>query len=272
MTVDRRRRFDEVSALKAVTPGRYSAEVDPSWAIGGRPNGGYLLAMLGRSAVALGDQPHVLAASAHYLVAPEPGPVSEECQLLRAGRPTSQVRARLSQGDRSCVEALIMTGELSHDSRPYWEAGLPQPGGRAYEDCDPLIPRLPDGTRVALLGQIEVRLDPDSAGFTRNVPSGKGELRGWLSLPGEDPFDPVSLLLAVDAFPPATFDVEFTGRRVPTVQLTVYVRAYPVPGPVRVLQRAQMIRDRRVDEGCFVWDGERRLVAEATQLAMVPLG
>lgn len=272
MTVDRRRRFDEVSALKALTPGRYSAEVDPSWAIGGRPNGGYLLAMLGRSAVALGDQPHVLAASAHYLVAPEPGPVSVECELLRAGRSTSQVRARLSQGDRSCVEALVITGELSHDSRPYWEAGLPQPHGWAYEDCDPLIPRLPDGTRVALLEQIEVRLDPDSAGYTRNAPSGRGELRGWLSLPGKDPFDPISLLFAVDALPPAAFDVEFTGRRVPTLQLTVYVRAYPVPGPVRVLQRAQMIRDRRGDEACFVWDGEGRLVAQATQLAMVPLG
>ena len=53
-------------------------------------------------------------------------------------------------------------------------------------------------------------------------------------------FDPASLLFAVDAFPPATFDIEFSGW-VPTLELTAYVRAVPAPGPVRVLQRAQLI-------------------------------
>ena len=30
------------------------------------------------------------------------------------------------------------------------------------------------------------------------------ELRGWLALPGAEPFDPFSLVYAVDGFPPAT--------------------------------------------------------------------
>jgi len=265
------RRFTAVSALVPRTPGLYDAEVDPNWAIGGKPNGGYLLAMLGRSAVEVGSHPEVLAASAHYLHAPEPGPVTVEAELLRAGRAASQIRARLTQDNRSCVEALITTGDLNPDREPYWDAGLPQFGGWAYEDCDRLVPRLPDGTRVALMEQIEVRLDPDSSGFSRNAPSGQGELRGWLSLPGGDSFDPVSLLFAVDAFPPATFDIEISGW-VPTLELTVYVRALPAPGPVRVLQRAQLIQGQRVDEACFVWDREGRLVAQATQLAAVRLG
>jgi hypothetical protein len=119
--------------------------------------------------------------------------------------------------------------------------------------------------------QIEVRLEPETSGFTTGVPSGRGELRGWLSLPNGESFDPTSLLFAVDAFPPATFDIEFAGW-VPTLELTVYVRALPMPGPVRVLQRAQLIDAQRVDESCFIWDHRGRLVAHATQLAGIRLG
>ncbi|MGD0395084.1 MAG: thioesterase family protein, partial [Acidimicrobiales bacterium] len=84
-------------------------------------------------------------------------------------------------------------------------------------------------------------------------------------------FDPISLLFAVDAYPPATFEIEFSGW-VPTLELTVYVRALPAAGPVRVLQRAQLIDGQRVDEVCSVWDRTGRLVAQGTQLAGIRLG
>jgi hypothetical protein len=134
-----------------------------------------------------------------------------------------------------------------------------------------LIPNLPHGVRVAIMEQVEVRLEPDSRGFAAGRPGGRGELRGWLALPGTEPFDPNALLFAVDAFPPATFDIEFSGW-VPTLELTVYVRALPAPGPVRILQRAQLVDAGRVDESCFVWDMSGRLVAQGTQLAGIRLG
>ena len=59
---------------------------------------------------------------------------------------------------------------------------------------------------------------------------------------------------------------------VPTLELTVYVRALPAPGPVRVLQRANLIDGQRVDEQCWVWDSRARLVAHGTQLAGIRLG
>ena len=58
----------------------------------------------------------------------------------------------------------------------------------------------------------------------------------------------------------------------PTLELTVYVRALPAPGPVRMLHRAQLIDNGRVDESCFVWDSAGRLVAHGTQLAGIRLG
>ena len=275
MTVDapvvEQRLFSVVSALTQRGPGHFAAEVDPEWTIGGKPNGGYLLSMLGRAATSMSAHDHVIAASAHYVHSPEPGPVLIETELVRAGRSASQIRTRMEQDGQTCVEALITASHLGGDTTPYWDGGLPEMSQSSYEDCPRLIPNLPDGNRVAIMEQIEVRLEPDSMGFTTGRPSGNGELRGWLALPGAEALDPASLLFAVDAFPPATFDIEFSGW-VPTLELTVYVRAVPVPGPVRVLQRAQLIDAGRVDESCFVWDKSGRLVAQGSQLAGIRLG
>jgi acyl-coenzyme A thioesterase PaaI-like protein len=275
MTLDttrvERHRFSAVTALVATGPGRFEADVHPEWTITGKPNGGYLLALLGRAATWRSAHDHVLAASAHYLRSPEPGPVVIGTEVLRAGRSASQVRARLDQGERTCVEALVTTGHLSGDATPYWDQGLPQMVRVPFDQCVGLIPQLPTGDRVAILEQIEVRLEPESTGFLRGRPSGRGELRGWVALPDGERFDATSLLFAVDAFPPGTFEVEFSGW-VPTLELTVYVRALPAGGPVRVLQRAQLIEGGRVDESCFVWDAAGRLVAQGTQLAGIRLG
>ncbi|HEY1916920.1 MAG TPA: thioesterase family protein [Streptosporangiaceae bacterium] len=263
--------FAEVTALTPDGPGRFGAVASPEWTIGGKPNGGYLLAMLGRAAAAVSEHPHVITASACYLRPPEPGPVAIEAQVLRAGRSASQVRARLTQDGRDCVEALITTSTLQPGGKPHWDAGLPTPSQVSYEECPRLVPRLPTGLPVAIMSQIQVRLEPATSGFTRGQPDGHGELRGWLTLPADETFGPESLLFAVDAYPPATFDIEFTGW-VPTLELTVYVRALPVPGPVRVLQRAQLIDGQRVDETCYIWDSAGRLVAQGSQLAAIRLG
>ena len=66
--------FAEVAALVEHGRGRFGAEISPEWTIGDKPNGGYLLAMLGRAAAAVTPHGHVLAASAHYLHSPDPGP------------------------------------------------------------------------------------------------------------------------------------------------------------------------------------------------------
>jgi Acyl-CoA thioesterase C-terminal domain/Acyl-CoA thioesterase N-terminal domain len=264
-------RFSEVSRLLPRGDGAFEAEVSGEWTIGGKPNGGYLLSLLGRSAVAVGAHQHVMAASAHYLRSPDPGPVAVEAEVLRTGRSASQVAARLVQRGERCVEALLTTTGIDGSTAPYWDAGIPDPGTVSFEECRRLVPDNPGGLRVALLEHVDVRLEPASLGFAHGRPTGRGELRGWLSLPDGEPFDPLSLLFAVDAFPPATFDVEFAGW-VPTFELTAYVRALPAPGPVRILQRAGLVEGRRLDEACLVWDGRGRLVAQGTQLAGIRLG
>jgi hypothetical protein len=263
--------FASVTAVVPTAPGRFDANVDAAWTIAGKPNGGYLLAILGRAAADGGTHPHPIAASATYLRPPDPGPVEVETEVLRAGRTAGQVRSRMLQNGAVCVEALITTSTLDATSEPYWTGGLELPEIAELERCVRLPGVSPVGLPVPIMDEVEVHLDPADTGFARGEPSGRGQLRGWLALADDEPFDPVALLYAVDAFPPATFEIAPTGW-VPTLELTAYVRALPAPGPVRILHRAQVVDAQKVDEVCFVWDSRRRLVAQATQLAGVRLG
>ncbi len=270
--------FSAATALTPVAAARegvqtFHGAAHPRWTIGGKPNGGYLLALLGRAAAALSTHRHVIAASAHYLRAPDTGPVEVTAELLRAGRSASQLRARLAQDGRTCVEALLTTADLDPAAEPYWAAGVPDPhlGSGDRESLPRLPAENPGGVRVEIMGLVDIRIDAETFGWARGKPTGVGELRGWLALPGGERFDPLSLLYAVDAFPPATFDIAYTGW-VPTLELTVYVRALPAPGPLRVLQRASLVDDHRVDEQCWVWDSRGRVVAHGSQLAGIRLG
>ena len=77
---------------------------------------------------------------------------------------------------------------------------------------------------------------------------------------------PLQLLCLADALPPVTFSLGMRGW-VPTVELTVHVRARPAPGWLRLVQRAHLMQDGWLDETCEIWDSAGRLVAQGHQLA-----
>src|SRR5215467_12153783 len=59
--------FSQATAIRARAAGVFDADVSAEWTIAGIPNGGYLLALLGRAASSLTESGCVVAASAHYL-------------------------------------------------------------------------------------------------------------------------------------------------------------------------------------------------------------
>lgn len=259
--------FADVTAVRRTGPGRYAADAHPEWTVGGRPNGGYLVAIATRAALAESPHPHALATSTHFCLSPKPGPLTLEVEVLRAGRTTSQVHARTVQDGTICADTVVTVGRLDPDAgSSRWDGGAPSRSTEPYAEAVPFHPPA-DVFPVAMSHHLDIRLEPASVGFA-TAPSGRGVLRGWLSLPADEPLDPISLQLAVDAFPPATFDIEFTGW-VPTLQLTTYVRALPAPGPVQIMHRAHLIDGGRADESCHIWDSTGRLVAHSTQLAAV---
>jgi hypothetical protein len=253
--------FDEATAIDGLN-GTYEARLDPEWTVSGKPHGGYLMAILARAAIAAdGKQPHPLSASAVYVSPPDVGPATVVIEPLRQGRAASQIRARLVQHDRTCVEALLTLGRLGDGESPRWVDATPPPV--APPDLCPVSSTEPPGSgvTVAMLNLVEQRLDPATL-------AGGGDVRGWLGFADGSPFDPVSLLYVADSFPPATLTLGSVGW-VPTLELTAYVRAVPAPGRLRVRQRARLISGSLVDQVCEVWDSRDRLVVQATQLALV---
>lgn len=230
------------------------ADLDPQWTVGGRPNGGYLLALLARAAVTE-THPHPLTASAVYLSPPDPGPATVTVEALRTGRTASQARARLTQKDRTCVEALFTLSSLGPAAPRWSEAPPPEFPARDELFRTPVEPP-GAGVRIDMMEQIDQRVD-----FSR-----EGDLRGFLSFADGSAFDPFALLFAVDSFPPATFTLGGFGWT-PTLELTVYLRAIPAPGPLMIRQRARLVTEALVDQVCEVWDSTGQPVAQATQLA-----
>lgn len=266
--------FDDATAVRARGDGRtFDVDIDPAWTIGpGKPNGGYLLAVLGRAAVdavaaAGGTQPFVVAANVSYVSSPSVAAATVEVDVLRVGRTASQVRARLLQDGAVAVDAMFTLGRLERGSRPWWGGVAPvalAPEEDATSGRMPSMGPPPDGGPT-IRDRVTLTFDASSTAFTTGTPTGRGELRGWLRFADDRDHDPLSLLFAVDSFPPATFDVVMTGW-VPTLNLTAYVRAVPAPGPLRLWFRAGVVHDGFADEVMEIWDSEGTLVAQSTQL------
>lgn len=270
--------FDQATAVRLVeregTRSTLAFEVDAGFTVGPKPNGGYLLAVAARAASealagAGSAHRHALAATAHYLWAPDPGPATVEVDVLRTGRGASQVRAELWQGDRRCVDTTLTMGTLPTTADPAVWSGLVAPTLPPIDECI-RIPASREGApfTVPIMDRSALHMDPATMTWALGQPEGRGELRGWLAFADGRPVDALGLLFFLDAFPPATFDIARSGW-VPTLSLTAYLRCLPAPGPLRVTQRAQVIADGRVDEVCEVWDQADRLVAQATQLAAI---
>jgi hypothetical protein len=265
--------FQEATAITAghVTPsGRaYEATLDAQWSVGTKLHGGYLLAVLGRAACASAgeDHPHVTGVSGSFLEAPSPGPAEVLVETLRAGRSVTQVRARLTQNGRPCVEALTALGQL--DESDSWWSGMEPVELPDEQDCFPTPQEAPGGGfPVPLMEVVEQRLDPANLGFALGSPSRQGLLAGWQRLRDGADRDPLSLLVALDPVPPVSYDLGLSGWA-PTIQFTAYIRRLPAPGPVQVRMRALDVSGDRMDEVAHAWDGKGRLVAQATQLAAV---
>jgi len=84
-----------------------------------------------------------------------------------------------------------------------------------------------------LTGRVDLRLHPEDAAFATGRQSGHALMRGWFRLPGDEPVNILALLCAVDAFPPAAFNVRLPVAWTPTVELTAHIRANPAPGWLR---------------------------------------
>ena len=240
--------------------------------MGDKPNGGYLLALLGRAARAVAAAPvrrrgRCVSASVTYLRPPALEPATVRTTLLRSGRTAAHVRTVLAQGGNDLVDAVFVLGDLPDEPAVRYD-GTPPFHAPDPEECVRLTPKIPTGVYVGIMDVLDLRLDPatfPSPSLPRR-PGTPAELRGWTRFAdGREP-DALSLLFFADAIPPATLMIGSTGW-VPTLQMSAYVRARPAPGWLAIRMTAGLVADGMVDETCVLWDSRGHMVAQSTQLA-----
>ena len=240
-------------------------ELDPSWSIGGKPHGGYLLEQMVRPAL---DEahPHPMTVSATYVASPDAGPAELDVERLRSGRRVASSQLRLTQSGAVRVVATLTSTRWTPDAPAHWSSpAAAPPAMAALADCPPTPPE-PGGRVVGPLSHVDLRVDPSTTGWATGAPAGRGVVQGWVRWHDGRDADLADLLVFADVLPPVTFDLGLTGW-VPTVELTVHLRGLPAPGWVRAVQSATLLQDGWVDEDCFLWDSRDRLVAQAHQLA-----
>jgi hypothetical protein len=263
--------FDAVTAVRPTSdPSVFEVEIHPLWSVGDKPNGGYLLALLGRAARSAGqgdtgEQWDVASSAVTYVLPPQPGPATVRTTVLRRGRSASQVRAVMTQDGRDTVDAVFVISDIPAATRVHYD-GIEPLEVAGPDECVQLPPLTPTGLVVGMLEAIDLRMDPRTLPWAPATEGARAELRGWTRFVDGRVPDPLALLFLADAVPPATLMIGSTGW-VPTLQMSVYVRARPEPGWLGIRFTANLVADGLVDETCVLWDEGRRVVAQATQLA-----
>ncbi|MDK1476048.1 thioesterase family protein [Streptomyces sp. 549] len=268
--------FDRDTQVRLRQPGVYDIDLPDGWSIGGALNGGYLLAVLGRTLADALTHSDPFSVTAHYLSASRPGPAEIRTDTASRGRSLSTGSAGLFQTDKDGtqterIRVLATYGDLDALTDEVRTAAKP-PELPPMEHCLSASDA-PGGAESAppIARRLDLRLDPDTVGWAVGAPSGRGEIRAWFALADGRDIDPLALLLAVDALPPTAFDLGIKGW-VPTIELTVHIRCRPAPGPVRVVITTRNLAGGFLEEDAEVWDSLDRLVAQSRQLARVPVG
>ena len=264
--------FDEDTAATPLSEGRFRSEISPRWNIGANPNGGYLLACVNRAMldVARGDhdKPDPLSLTAHYLRPTSVGTADIGVDVVRPGRRHVHLEARLVQ-DTERVRVLGVFGDLTDATAasPMLARGAPPPLPPPDECIGRASAPGTDGGPPTMMQRFESRFSPDTPWMTGRR-SEETVVTGWIRFADGRAPDVASLPLFVDAFPPAIFSLGPSGW-VPTIELTVHVRARPVPGWLRCRFETRFVGGAYLEEDGEVWDESDRLVAQSRQLAML---
>jgi acyl-CoA thioesterase len=260
--------FATDTAVTRVDDGTYAAEVHPRWNIGANPNGGYLLAMAARAMREVSGRPDPLSVTAHYLSPPAAGAVAVEAEVVKAGRSFANVTGRLVQGGRERVRLLGVFGDLAAQTGPTRLAATPPPLPPPEECVSMRAMSAEAGRQVPeAMHRFDLLLPPDTSWGTQPEHQPL-EITGWIRLADGTEPDVVSLLTFADAFPPTVIGSVASGW-VPTLELTVHVRARPAPGWLLGRFSTRFLIDGMLEEDGELWDSTGRPVALSRQLALV---
>lgn len=256
--------FDADTAVGRIDDGRYRSVLLDRWNIVAGPNGGYLAAIIARAMTeAVADPERGLRSlTVHYLARPEFDEVEIDVDILRSGRSLSSLQAIMRQGDR------VICSSLAAFSVPW----------TTTEEW-----RLPMSPHAHDVGVEMGRTAPPVAQNWRGRPitdapffSGEGSPRvgQWIRAAKPRALDAIELVAISDAVPPAGFPKMTTPAAMPTVDLTVHIRAsLPLADPpeddrVYAECNTHHVADGFAEEDCHIWAADGTLLAQSRQLAI----
>lgn len=257
--------FDLDTAVERVADGAYAVTVSDRWnALGGGPNGGYLLGLCLRALSAEAPHPDPIAVSAFFTGRVAPGSAELRARRLRGGPRLATGATELLQDGKPVVQATATFADLAAGGRTLElvePPELPPP-----DDClDLLGERSIPGLTIA--DRIEYRV-PELPGWARGEPSGDPSADFWMRFADGRDADTLSLPMLVDAAAPVVLELGELGSI--TLQLGVHVRARPAPGWLACRARTRHVIDGYHEEDFELWDERGHLVAQSRQLALLP--
>ncbi len=253
--------FERDTAVERVAENHYRGELVEGWRVGAVPNGGYVMAVAGRALREALPHKDPLSVSAFYLAPTLLGPIDCQVEVLGGGRSTSFAEVKMFQEGQLRVKVTAAYTDLDRLKGENWSAEE-RPEYPAWDDC----PASGD-KGVEFRQRAELRLVSGQEVFSEKKGNGSGAFHGWVSLRDVDEPDVISLLMFADASPPPVLTVFGPVGWVPTVELTVQVRAHPSPGPIQFRTACRHLTNGVVEADGEYWDSSGKLVAVSRQAA-----
>lgn len=238
----------------------YEAQLGEGWTIGSIANGGYMMATAARALGQALAHPDPITLTGHFVDRGEVGPASVHTELIRAGNQFSTGAARLIQQGRERLRVTATFGDLAAQQGASFAADSP-PSAPDPSQCV-AAPR-----DLKFTHRIEIKFPPAYAGWLQGQVTDQAEHVGYIRFAdGAEP-DLLSLLIFADAFPPTVFAKFGPLGWVPTLELTVHLRAKPAPGWLLARFRTRYMTQGLLEEDGEIWDSSGQLVALSRQLA-----
>ena len=253
--------FATDTAVTRAADGALTCTLDDEWWVFNGPNGGYLAAIAVHALDAGLDAAdrQLRSLTMHYMRVPAAGPATIEVVPEREGRSVTFARLRMVQNGTTFATAVAVLArsreaiELATVRAP----DIPPPDEIAVID--------PGGTPPTFARHFDYR-------FASDPPvAGEAVTGGWLRLRDDDqPLDAAYVAALTDLWIPALFTKLTEPSFLPTLDLTVHLRAaLPQPsGWVLGRYTTRTVADGLLEEDAELFTADGALLAQSRQLAV----
>ncbi len=261
--------FDDAVLAIPEANGVFRTPIIGGWDIGANANGGYLMARAAQAMRMAARRQDPVSISAHFLAPAPAGDAECATEVVKSGKRISTVAAVLRRDDRELMRLIGSFGEVQPLGSVRYVTARP-PELPPIQEC---VARRGQPTPIpmGIVERVSLFIHPDDSKFYSGAFSGVGQMRGWFSFADDRPIDTLALLLVADAFPPTWFNIFGSQGWVPTVEMTVHVRAVPAPGPLRCSFTTRVVQGNYFEEDGEIWDSDGVCVAMSRQLALAPI-